>query len=109
MRVLVTGGAGYIGSHTVRELLVDGFDAVILDNLSRSRRPEGLGAVPFVEGDVGDLAAVRSTIERYGVGAVIHFAGYIVAPESMGAPLTYYNNNVGASIRFLSALESSGL
>lgn len=109
MRVLVTGGAGYIGSHTVRELLADGFEVVILDNLSRSRFPEPLRQVPFVAADIADGAAVRQTVERYGVEAVIHFAGLIVAPESMAAPLDYYRSNVAGGIAFLAALRAAGV
>jgi UDP-glucose 4-epimerase len=93
MTVLVTGGAGYIGSHTVHALVDAGERAVVLDNLStgfRSALPKPL--LPIV-GDVGDEALVASTIETHQVDAIIHFAGSIVVPESVRDPLGYYRNN----------------
>ncbi len=107
MRILVTGGAGYIGSHTVRELLADGFEVVVLDNLSRSGWPEGLAGVPLVTGDIADDELVRRLCRDQEVGAVIHFAGLIVAPESMAVPLVYYHNNIGLGVRFLEALRDA--
>jgi UDP-glucose 4-epimerase len=93
MTVLVTGGAGYIGSHTVHALVDAGERVVVLDNLStgfRSALPKPL--LPIV-GDVGDQALVASTIETHQVDAIIHFAGSIVVPESVRDPLGYYRNN----------------
>jgi UDP-glucose 4-epimerase len=93
MAVLVTGGAGYIGSHTVLELLDAGETPVVLDDLSTGFRwavPEG---VAFVEGDDGDEDLVTETIARYGVDAIIHFAAKIVVPDSVADPLGYYLNN----------------
>ena len=97
MSVLVTGGAGYIGSHMVRELVDAGEDLVVLDNLSTGRRWAIPGDVPLVVGDVGDTEHVQSVIDTYGVDAIIHFAGSIVVPESIADPLGYYRNNTAKS------------
>ena len=97
MSVLVTGGAGYIGSHMVRELVDAGEDLVVLDNLSTGRRWSIPGDVPLVVGDVGDSEHVQSVIDTYGVNAIIHFAGSIVVPESIADPLGYYRNNTSKS------------
>jgi UDP-glucose 4-epimerase len=91
--ILVTGGAGYIGSHTVLELLDAGENPVVLDDLSTGFRwavPEG---VPLVVGDDGDEALVADTIARHNIGAIIHFAAKIVVPDSVVDPLGYYLNN----------------
>lgn len=93
MTVLVTGGAGYIGSHTVLALSDRGEDVVVLDNLStgfRSVIPEG---IELVVGDIGDRALLDSVMDRYEVDAVVHFAGSIVVPDSVTDPLGYYLNN----------------
>ena len=93
MAVLVTGGAGYIGSHTVLELLDAGEKPVVLDDLSTGFRwavPEG---VPLVVGDDGDEDLVTETIGRYDIDAIIHFAAKIVVPDSVADPLGYYLNN----------------
>jgi UDP-glucose 4-epimerase len=93
MTVLVTGGAGYIGSHTVHELVDAGERVVVLDNLSTGF----LAALPdpamAVVGDVGDQALVASLIDAHDIDAIIHFAGSIVVPESVRDPLGYYRNN----------------
>lgn len=97
MTVLVTGGAGYIGSHMVWALLDRGERPLVLDNLSTGRRAlVGDGAI-FANGDAGDQSLVRQLIRDHGVDAVIHFAGSIVVPESVEHPLAYYANNVVAS------------
>jgi len=93
MSVLVTGGAGYIGSHMVRELRDTGERVVVFDNLSTGRRWSVPGDVPLIVGDVGDSEHVQSVIDTYGVNAIIHFAGSIVVPESIADPLGYYRNN----------------
>ena len=93
MAVLVTGGAGYIGSHMVLELLDNGETAVVLDNLTtgfRSAVPEG---VPLVIGDFGDEALADRVVAEHNVTAIIHFAARIVVPESVSDPLGYYLNN----------------
>src|ERR1700754_966201 len=104
MTVLVTGGAGYIGSHTVHALLDRGDKVVVLDNLSTGVRAQvGIGAA-FVEGDVADTVLVKKVIAAHGVDAVIHFAGSIVVPESVADPLSYYDNNVVKTQTLLQAL-----
>lgn len=97
MAVLVTGGAGYIGSHMVWTLLERGERVVVLDNLSAGiRRLVPAGAV-FAEGDAGDGALVSRLIAEHGVDAILHFAGSIVVPESVENPLLYYANNTAVS------------
>jgi UDP-glucose 4-epimerase len=94
MTVLVTGGAGYIGSHTVYALLGRGDRVAVLDNLSTGVKSQvGVGAA-FYAGDVADTALVKQIIDEQEVDAVIHFAGSIVVPDSMADPLSYYDNNV---------------
>ena len=109
MTVLVTGGAGYIGSHMVLALLDRGERPVVLDNLSTgSRRLVGEGAV-FVEGDAGHAALVRRLIREHGIDAVIHFAGSIVVPESVAEPLRYYENNTVKSRALIEACAEEGV
>ena len=104
-KILVTGGAGYIGSHTVVQLLNSGKYIVILDNLSNSslgvvKRIEDLAgkAVEFIEGDIRDRALVRATFEQHAFDSVIHFAGLKAVGESEAFPLKYFDNNVSGSI-----------
>jgi UDP-glucose 4-epimerase len=109
MTVLVTGGAGYIGSHTVHELVDAGERVVVLDNLStgfRSALPKPL--LPIV-GDVGDQALVASIIEAHRVDAIIHFAGSIVVPESVRDPLGYYRNNTVNSRNLMETAVKCGV
>jgi UDP-glucose 4-epimerase len=93
MGVLVTGGAGFIGSHMVLELLDAGEDVVVLDNLSTGFRWAVPDGAQFVEGDIGDQALVRRLLKDNAIDAIIHFAGSIVVPESVADPLGYYLNN----------------
>lgn len=107
--VLVTGGAGYIGSHVVLALKAVGWPVVVLDNLSRGVvRPLHRGCV-VVQGDVGDTALVRTTLRRHDVGAVIHLAASTVVPDSVRAPLRYYHNNLTASVTLLAACVEHGI
>ena len=101
--ILVTGGAGYIGSHTVLALMDRGLSPVVIDNLTTGRRNLVPGGVPFVEGDAGDIGLVREIVRQHGCGAVLHFAGSIVNPESFEKPLDYYANNVSVSRNLLEA------
>ena len=109
MTVLVTGGAGYIGSHVAHALIDRGEKVVVIDNLSTGVR----GLVPveadFVTGDIGDRDLVQRTMREYGVGAVIHFAGSIVVPESVANPLLYYGNNTRASHALMEASVAEGV
>lgn len=107
--VLVTGGAGYIGSHTVLALRDAGIPAVVLDDLSTGNRNAVPSDVPMIEGDAGDEALVREVIAGYAVGAVIHFAGSVVVPESVARPLDYYRNNTATSRNLLEACVAGGV
>ena len=91
--VLVTGGAGYIGSHAVLALLDAGVRVVVIDNLSTGVRAAVPKEAVFVQGDIGDRELVARTISAEGVNAIMHFAGSIVVPESVTDPLKYYRNN----------------
>jgi UDP-glucose 4-epimerase len=90
--ILVTGGAGYIGSHTVQQLRERGESVVVIDNLSTGFR-QAVPGVPLVEGDVGDAALVGRVLEQYQARTVIHFAAHTIVPESVSDPLKYYGNN----------------
>ena len=91
--VVVTGGAGYIGSHVVLALLEAGYPVAVIDDLSTGRRDAVVPAVSFVEGDIGDARLVAETIRSHSIAAVMHFAGSIVVPESVADPLKYYLQN----------------
>ena len=107
MSVLVTGGAGYIGSHMVLELLDAGEKVVVIDNLSTGFRWAVDRRAVFVEGDIADNDLVKETIRSHGVSAIIHFAGSIVVPDSVADPLGYYlNNTVNSRGLIASAVET---
>lgn len=93
MSILVTGGAGYIGSHMVVELVDAGEQVVVIDNLSTGFRRAVPDRAVFVEGDIGDQSLVESVISEHKVESVIHFAGSVVVPDSVVDPLGYYNDN----------------
>ncbi|HYD69481.1 UDP-glucose 4-epimerase GalE [Azospirillum sp.] len=107
--VLVTGGAGYIGSHAVLALKAAGVGVVVLDDLSTGRRAAVPDGVPFVQGSAGDAELVADTIARHGVDAVMHFAGSIVVPESVEKPLAYYRNNTVNSHALIETAVRSGV
>jgi UDP-glucose 4-epimerase len=106
--VLVTGGAGYIGSHTVQQLVARGDRVVVIDNLSTGFREAVRGAA-FVEGNVGDCELVSRTLETYQVDAVLHFAAHTVVPESMSDPLKYYGNNTCNTRNLLACCAQAGV
>ncbi len=106
--ILVTGGAGYIGSHTVQQLLAAGEKVVVLDNLSTGFR-QAVAGVPLVEGDVGDAALVGRLIAEHGVRTVIHFAAHTIVPESVSDPLKYYGNNTCQTRSLLAACLAGGV
>src|SRR3954469_2530148 len=91
--VLVTGGAGYIGSHAVLALKDAGWSVCVIDDLSNGTRRVVPQGVPFFEGNIADRAFVDRVLSEQRIGAVMHFAGSIVVPESVEQPLKYYANN----------------
>lgn len=101
--ILVTGGAGYIGSHMVKLLLGAGYQVVTLDNLSAGQREAVIGGV-FVEGDVGDRALLECMFAQYRFAAVMHFASYIQVGESVANPSKYYTNNVVNTLSLLDTM-----
>lgn len=102
--VLVTGGAGYIGSHAVLALLDSGWPVVVIDNLTTGFRWAVPAEATFVQGDIADRALVGALIADHGIGAILHFAGSIVVPESVADPLGYYENN---TVKSRSLIESA--
>ena len=109
MTVLITGGAGYIGSHMTYALLDRGERVVVLDNLSTGIRGLVAHEATMVEGDVADGALVKALIARHKIESVIHFAGSIVVPDSVAEPLRYYDNNTIASHRLVAACIEAGI
>jgi UDP-glucose 4-epimerase len=114
-RILITGGAGYIGSHTCIEFLAADYELVVLDNLSNSsvealKRVETITGqeIPFVEGDIRDKALLRRVFSEYTIEAVIHFAGLKAVGESVAIPLRYYDNNVAGSISLFEVMTEFG-
>ena len=113
-KVIVSGGCGYIGSHTAAVLVEAGHKVVLFDNLSNSRR-DVIGrlqqitakTIPFVEGDVRDTSLLSKTIKDNQVDAVIHFAGLKAVAESVENPLKYFDNNVGGTISLLEAMQEN--
>ena len=109
MSVLVTGGAGYIGSHMTYALLDRGEKVVVLDNLSTGNRSLVGEKALLVEGEAGDIALVRKLIADHAIDAAIHFAGSIVVPDSVADPLAYYANNTVASRALIEACVEGGV
>jgi UDP-glucose 4-epimerase len=114
--ILVTGGAGYIGSHTCVELLNAGHDVIVVDNLSNSnqaslRRVERIcgRSLLFREGDIRDRALLKDLMLAHQVSAVIHFAGLKAVGESVQKPVVYYDNNVGGTLQLLAAMQDVGV
>jgi UDP-arabinose 4-epimerase len=103
MRVLVTGGAGYVGSHTAKVLARAGFEPIVLDDLSAGHR-WAVKWGPLVEGDLGDSALIREVIKSHRIQAVVHFAGFAYVGESMKRPRQYFRNNVTYTLRLLDAM-----
>src|SRR5436190_8954711 len=103
MTVLVTGGAGYIGSHMVHALVEAGESVVVIDNLSTGLSAFLPESVPLFIGDAGDENLVDGVIAQHGVESIIHFAGSVVVPDSMRDPLGYYRNNTMTTRSLLTA------
>ena len=107
-RVLVVGGAGYIGSHMVKLLLESGCEMLTLDNLSSGHRDAVLGG-EFLEGDIEDTALLERIFTPGGIDAVMHFASHIQVGESMAAPEKYYRNNLINTLNLLNAMRRHGI
>ena len=106
--VLVTGGAGYIGSHTVRALRQAGRDVVVLDSLELGRR-EAIIDAPLVVGDIADRDLVTATCNEHGVTQLVHFAAYKAVGESMASPAKYWRNNINGTVELIEACLASGV
>lgn len=116
MTVLITGGAGYIGSHTCLELLKSGISIVVLDDLSNAsreslRRVEQLSGkeIPFIEGSITDRETLRALFRQHPISAVIHFAGSKAVGESVARPLLYYRNNIAGTTTLLEEMDAAGV
>ena len=103
-KVLITGGAGYVGSHTVKELIKQGYSVVVYDNLSRGKKYLIDKRASFVQGDVGDRKKLDEVFKKYGVTAVIHFANFAYVDESIKNPQMYYLNNVAKGLCLLRSM-----
>ncbi len=109
MNILVTGGAGYIGSHTVLALAAAGFTPVVFDNLSTGHEQAVPKGVTLVRGDIHDIDFVAETLRRYDIAGVIHFAASSLVGESMENPAKYYENNVEGTLHLLLGLQKAGV
>src|SRR5580704_6764800 len=109
MAVLVTGGAGYIGSHMVYELADAGEQVVVIDNLSTGFDWAIANGVPLITGDSGDQELVTRAIREHGVDAIIHFAASTVVPDSVRDPLSYYRNNTVNSRALIECAVNGGV
>jgi UDP-glucose 4-epimerase len=105
MRVLVTGGAGYIGSVVTEELLRDHHEAIVYDNLVKGHRAAIVDGAKFVEGDLLDANALRRALREHNIEAVIHMAAYSLVGESVEQPAKYYHNNLTAGLALLDAMR----
>lgn len=107
-RLLVTGGAGYIGSHTAKRLAHYGHETLVYDNLSRGHR-DFVKWGPLVEGDLHNTALLRETLRWFKPEVVLHFAAFAYVGESVGNPGLYYENNVGGTVSLLQAMQACGI
>ena len=112
MSILITGGVGYIGSHTLIELNKAGYDFIVYDNLSNSsseslNRVEKLinKKIEFIQGDIRNKETLKTVFEKYSIDSVIHFAGLKAVGESVEKPLEYYDNNVVGTLRLLEVMK----
>lgn len=108
MRVLVTGGAGYIGSVVTEELLRDGHEVVVYDNLSRGHREAVSPAAQFIQADLSDGETLTKALQRHQIEAVVHMAADALVGESVAHPARYYQNNFVAGLRLLDAMRATG-
>ena len=109
MKVLVTGGSGYIGSHAVRELLAAGHGVVVLDNLVKGHRTSIPKETPFVHADIRDAAVLAQTFASHAIDAVMHFAAVSEVGESMANPAKYYRDNVAATLSLLESMQAANV
>lgn len=109
MNILVTGGAGYIGSHTVEALKNSGFTPIVYDNFSTGHELAVPDDVQLIEGDIHDVRFAKHIMEQFDIAAVIHFAAYSLVGESMTDPAKYYFNNVEGSLHLLEAMRGAGV
>jgi len=108
-KVLVTGGCGYIGSHTVRELQRQNYEVIVFDNLVKGHR-QAVRNAPVIVGDLLNLAQIQAVFEQYpDIAGVIHFAAYVEVGESMATPRKYFRNNVQGSVNLLEAMTMAGV
>jgi UDP-glucose 4-epimerase len=108
MKILVTGGAGYIGSHMVSLLEKSGHEVTVMDNLSNGHR-DSIGETPFILGDIGDRSLLDQVLAENSFDAVMHFASFIQVGESVTSPSKYYNNNVSKTLVLLDAMVNAGI
>ncbi|MGH9174873.1 MAG: UDP-glucose 4-epimerase GalE, partial [Vicinamibacterales bacterium] len=108
-RVLVTGGAGYIGSHAVRALRANGHDVVVLDDLSAGHAESVPEEVPLVRARIHDRSVVTAVLHEHGIDAVMHFAAWLSVADSVRDPLAYYENNVVGSLALFAAMAEAGV
>lgn len=108
MRVLVCGGAGYIGGNMTAMLAADEYEPVVFDNLSKGHRA-AIGHAAFVQGDLSDYDLLVETLRKYSIEAVMHFAAFIEVGESVQEPLKYYRNNFSCTENLLSAMDAAGV
>ena len=109
MRILVTGGAGYIGSVVVEELLASGHGAIVYDNLSQGHRDAVLPGAEFIQGEILDRQTLESALKKHKIDAVIHMAASSIVGESSQNPAKYYSNNLVASLALLEAMRAAGV
>lgn len=109
MAILVAGGAGYIGSHMVKDLIEHGEDVVVADNLSTGHRDAINPKAKFYEGDIRDRKFLDKVFDNEDITAVVHFAAFSIVPESMSKPLKYFDNNTGGMIALLEAMRDHNI
>ena len=109
MKILVTGGTGYIGSVAIRRLMAAGHEISVFDNVERGHRESLPAGVPLVVGDLRDASAIRSAMAAAKPDAVMHFAAYALVGESMRQPELYFGNNVVGGVNLLEAMRECGV
>jgi UDP-glucose 4-epimerase len=108
MKILVTGGAGYVGSAALRHVVASGHQALAYDNLAEGH-PSAVGDIPLVVGDIADTAKLTATLSEFGADAVMHFAAATYVGESVTNPEYHYRNNIGGSLSLLNAMRTAGV